>query len=115
MLRSADQVLALRPDYATMGDLKIGVIGPHPAGGPADHEVRAFAPGLSVVEDPVTGSLNAGFAIWLTRDGLLPPDYTVRQGTALGRSGDVRISTDAAGDIWVGGASRTLIQGTLTL
>jgi PhzF family phenazine biosynthesis protein len=115
VLRSADQVLALRPDYATMGDLKIGVIGPHPAGGPADHEVRAFAPGLSVVEDPVTGSLNAGFAIWLTRDGLLPPDYTVRQGTALGRSGDVRISTDAAGDIWVGGASRTLIHGTLTL
>lgn len=115
VLRSADDVLAIRPNYVTMGDLTIGVIGPHGPGGPADYEVRAFAPGLAVVEDPVTGSLNAGFAIWLTRAGLLPPNYTVRQGTALGRSGDVRISTDDAGDIWVGGQCQTVIRGTVTL
>lgn len=115
VLRSADAVLALRPNHAAMGELKIGVIGVHDADGPADYEVRAFAPGLSVTEDPVTGSLNAGLAVWLTRAGLVPPNYTVRQGTALGRRGDVRISTDSDGAIWVGGECRTLIRGTVTL
>jgi PhzF family phenazine biosynthesis protein len=114
-LRSADDVLALRPQFSAMGNLMIGVIGAHPAGGPADYEVRAFAPSMSVVEDPVTGSVNAGLAVWLTRAGLVPPNYTVRQGTALQRSGDVRINTDDAGYIWVGGVSRTLIAGTVTL
>jgi PhzF family phenazine biosynthesis protein len=115
VLGSAQAVLGLRPDFASMGDLKIGVIGAHPAGGPADYEVRAFAPGLAVVEDPVTGSLNAGFAVWLTREGLVPASYAVRQGTTLGRSGDVSISTDEDGEIWVGGASRTLISGSVSL
>jgi PhzF family phenazine biosynthesis protein len=115
VLGSVDEVLAVRPNFSSMGDLKIGIIGAHPVGGPADYEVRAFAPGLSVVEDPVTGSLNAGLAVWLTRSGMAPANYTVRQGTVLGRRGDVSITTDEAGDIWVGGASTTLISGTLTL
>ena len=81
----------------------------------ADVEVRAFCPGLGINEDPVTGSLNAGFAVWLTRAGRLPTSYVARQGTALGRDGRVLISTDASGDIWVGGSSRTLVSGTLEL
>ncbi|KQZ68610.1 PhzF family phenazine biosynthesis protein [Nocardioides sp. Root151] len=115
LLDSADDVLALTPDYAAIGDLDLGVIGPHAEGGPADYEVRAFCPELAVPEDPVTGSLNAGFAVWLIGAGLAASAYTVRQGTALGRSGDVRITTDESGDQWVGGAARTLIRGTLTL
>jgi predicted PhzF superfamily epimerase YddE/YHI9 len=63
----------------------------------------------------VTGSLNAGFAMWLTRAGHLPGSYVARQGTVLGRNGRVRIETDEAGEIWVGGTSRTLVAGTLTL
>ncbi|GAB2865856.1 PhzF family phenazine biosynthesis protein [Nocardioides pacificus] len=115
VLASADDVLALRPDMAAMGDLDVGVIGAHAPGGPADHEVRAFVPGIGVPEDPVTGSLNAGFAVWLIRAGLLPPSYVVRQGTALGRDGRVVVSSDEDGRIWVGGESRTLVSGTLTL
>jgi hypothetical protein len=38
-------VLALRPDFAALGDAKVGVVGAHPTGGPADVEVRAFCPG----------------------------------------------------------------------
>lgn len=114
VLRSAEQVLSIRPDIATLGDLDVGVIGPHAPGGPADHEVRAFVPG-SIGEDPVTGSLNAGFARWLVPAGLLPGHYAVRQGTALGRSGDVLITTDDAGHQWVGGTSRTVIRGSATL
>lgn len=116
-LDSAQQVLDLRPDFAALArqGLQVGVIGPHDTGGPADFEVRAFCPELAVPEDPVTGSLNAGLAIWLIRAGLVPESYTVRQGTVLGRSGDVRVSTDDTGQIWVGGACRTLITGTLSL
>ena len=118
-LVSADDVLGLRPDFVAMSGLEIGVIGAHEedqrAELGADYEVRAFCPGFSIPEDPVTGSLNAGFALWLVRAGHLPGDFVTRQGTALRRNGRVRITTDEAGDIWVGGTSRTLIEGTLTL
>src|SRR5699024_8795520 len=106
--------LALRPDFVAMGDLALGVIGEHPEGVPADFEVRAFVPGMSVPEDPVTGSLNAGFAVWLTGDGSAPACYTVRQGTALGRRGEVQVESRDDG-IWVGGSSRTLVTGSLSL
>lgn len=113
-LRGADDVLALRPDFAAMGDLAVGVIGAHDSGAPADFEVRAFVPGLSVPEDPVTGSLNAGFAVWLIGAGSAPGTYTVRQGTALGRRGEVRVDSSDDG-IWIGGTTRTLISGSLHL
>lgn len=114
VLPSAEAVLGVRPDVAALGDVKVGVIGAHAPDGPADHEVRAFVPG-AIGEDPVTGSLNAGFAVWLVGVGLVPPAYTVRQGTAIGRAGDVRITTDDAGAQWVGGRARTLIRGALEL
>ena len=118
-LSSAADVLDLRPDFGTMAGLEIGVIGPYDEGQRgdvgADYEVRAFCPGFTIPEDPVTGSLNAGLALWLTRAGHLPASYVARQGTALGRDGRVRISTDEAGDIWVGGTSRTLVTGTVEL
>ncbi|MDT0203488.1 PhzF family phenazine biosynthesis protein [Nocardioides sp. AE5] len=115
LLTSAEDVLALEPDFAVMGDLKVGVIGPYADSGdrPADFEVRAFVPSLAVPEDPVTGSLNASLARWLVDAGLAPTSYAVRQGTALGRRGDVRISSDEQGALWVGGECRTLVSGTL--
>jgi len=118
-LASAEDVLDLRPDFAAMSGLEIGVIGAHDedqrAELGAEYEVRALCPGLTGGEDPVTGSLNAGFAMWLSRAGHLPGSYVARQGTVLGRNGRVRIETDESGEIWVGGSSRTLVAGTLTL
>lgn len=113
VLGSAEEVLALEPDFAAFGDLDIGVIGPHAPGGPADYEVRAFVPELGVTEDPVTGSLNAGFAVWLIGAGLAPESYTVRQGTAMGRAGDVELWSQD-GQVWVGGRARVLISGEVT-
>jgi PhzF family phenazine biosynthesis protein len=81
----------------------------------AAYEVRAFCPEYAIPEDPVTGSLNAGFALWLTRSGHLPPDCVGRQGTALGRDGRVRITTDESGDVWVGGATTTVVSGSVDL
>ncbi len=112
-LGSREEVLAVNPDYAAIGDLDIGVFGPWTEGGEAQLEVRAFA-GSNQAEDPVTGSFNAGLAVWLIGAGLAPPHYVASQGTALHRRG--RVYIDQEGDtIWVGGEVRSLIEGELTL
>ena len=114
LLASAARVLALRPDAAALGELKLGVVGPHPAGGDAQFEVRAFVPGLGVPEDPVTGSLNAGLAQWLIGAGIAPAAYVAAQGTALQRAG--RVQLQRAGDtIWVGGEVTPVVEGIVTL
>jgi PhzF family phenazine biosynthesis protein len=111
-LDSAASVLSLRPDFGAL-DVDTGVLGRLGPGEDADVEVRAFCPGMGINEDPVTGSLNAGFAVWLTGTGRLPPSYVARQGTALGRDGRVQITTDDG--VWVGGSSRTVVRGTVDL
>ncbi|HWV77310.1 MAG TPA: PhzF family phenazine biosynthesis protein [Isoptericola sp.] len=114
-LRDAAAVLAVEPDLAAFGGLKIGVVGTYaPGESDAAVEVRAFVPDIGVAEDPVTGSLNAGLGQWLA-GGLLPPSYIASQGTALGRRGRVHVRRDADGDVWVGGAAVTTIAGTVTL
>jgi PhzF family phenazine biosynthesis protein len=116
MLRSAEQVLALKPDGSVLAGLDIGVVGPHPAGSETAFEVRAFFPGNNgLAEDPVTGSLNAALAQWLIGAGLAPGRYVAAQGTALAREGRVHIERDASGTVWVGGASVTCINGTVLL
>lgn len=74
-----------------------------------------FNAGVTVLEDPVTGSFNASLAQWLIADGLAPSSYTATQGTSLGRFGQVHISQDATGQVWVGGDSVTCIEGSVTL
>lgn len=113
LLRDAETVLALRPDWAAFGELRIGVVGRYAADGPADVEVRAFCPQYGVPEDPVTGSLNAGIGQWLAGDRL-PASYVASQGTALQRAGRVHVSL-IDGEIWVGGDTATTITGTVSL
>jgi PhzF family phenazine biosynthesis protein len=113
LLASADAVLAVRPGPA---DLDIGIAGPYPAGSPAAFEVRAFFPKDGVtIEDPVTGSFNASLAQWLISSGRARAPYLVRQGTAVGRDGQVHISTGPDGSVWVGGGVVTCISGTVDL
>jgi len=115
LLLEAQDVLELEPDFRLLGDLAVGVIGPYAS----DHdelptyETRAFVPGLSVPEDPVTGSLAAGFATWLIGDGLAPDRYLVHQGTALGRRGRIHVHRDDG--IWVGGDTVIGISGQVAL
>jgi len=113
LLADADAVLALRPDVV---DLDIGVVGPHPPGVDAAFEVRAFFPkDGSTVEDPVTGSLNAGLAQWLLDTGRATAPYVAAQGTALGRAGRVHIMRDDDGVIWVGGGTVTCVAGEIAV
>ncbi|EHR69199.1 phenazine biosynthesis protein PhzF family [Burkholderiales bacterium JOSHI_001] len=114
LLPDAATVLALKPDFNAMGDLKLGVVGAHPAASECQWELRAFVPTLGVKEDPVTGSLNAGVAQWLIGEGLAPDCYVAAQGAALGRAGRVHVQRQGA-DIWVGGDTVALVQGSLSL
>ena len=115
-LPSAQSVLALEPDHGALAatQAKVGVVGPHPAGSECAFEVRAFGAAIGVNEDPVTGSLNAGLAQWLIGDGLAPPSYVAAQGARLGRAGRVHVS-QRDGETWVGGASVTCIEGSVSL
>jgi len=114
LLADAATVLALQPDFVAMRGLKLGVVGPHPAGSECQFEVRAFVPTLGVPEDPVTGSLNAGLAQWLIGAGLAPARYVAAQGAALGRAG--RVHVEQAGDtVWIGGDVTPVVSGVVTL
>ncbi|MBU6335730.1 MAG: PhzF family phenazine biosynthesis protein [Chloroflexi bacterium] len=113
LLADTATVLALNPVRVSQ---PVGVIGAYPAGAPAAFEVRAFFPQHGfVLEDPVTGSLNASLAQWLIGAGYAHAPYVVAQGQVLGRAGRVHIAGDAAGDIWVGGATLTCVRGTVVL
>lgn len=111
LLDSPDAVLAARVGAS---DLDIGLVAMNPPGSPAAIEVRGFFPADGMLfEDPVTGSLNASLAQWLTSSGRLAAPYVAAQGTALGRSGRVHVDRDADGTVWVGGATTTRIRGTI--
>ena len=140
LLDSTDTVLALTPNHLELKNIgiKVGVAGVYIASNatqliakssrearafnqhaststaseePIDLEVRAFAAPVGVFEDPVTGGLNASLAQWLIADGYLPASYVAAQGICLDRAGRVYISRDAVGQVWVGGAVVTCIDG----
>ena len=140
LLHDVDTVLALAPDHAALKRLgtKVGVAARRGAAAPGlirranrearafaaqaaaatdptDLEVRAFAAPVGIAEDPVTGSLNASLAQWLMADGHMPSNYSARQGTALGRAGQVFLSQDVQGQVWVGGDVVGCIEGNVRL
>lgn len=125
-VNSAAACLAIEADPAALariveavGTHGAAVYGPHDADGPATFEVRCLMVGgnLGVGEDPVTGSANAALAELLSAQQRRPgPAYTVRQGTALGRAGNVSVRyDDAAGKTWIGGSAVTIVDGTFRL
>lgn len=114
-LATAAEVLALEPDFSRMPDAMVGAIGAHPDGSRHAFEMRTFAPGAGVPEDPACGSMNAGVGQWLTSTGAAPASYRVSQGTRLGRAASIEITADADGTVWVSGAAVVLISGTITL
>ena len=113
LLDTAARVLALQPNWAALGDLKLGVVGPHEAGAETQFELRALIGGGNY-EDPVTGSLNASVAQWLIGARLAPPRYVASQGAALRRAGRVFIDSEA-GTVWVGGDVSECIRGEVLL
>lgn len=120
LLTDAETVLGLEPDFSRHPKeetLDIGVVGFHPPDSDCLYEVRAFFSGAGgrMLEDPVTGSLNASLAEWLISEGRASPPYVASQGTRLDRSGRIHISQDEEGSVWVGGDTSTVVSGTLDL
>ena len=74
---------------------------------------RVFAPGLSVPEDPATGSAALGLGVWLVTSGLLPADgesgYVVHQGVELHRPSVLDCAVTAAG----GAVTRAQVTGNV--
>lgn len=125
-MATAADCLAVVPDVDALAALVhsvgmhgIALYGPHDANGPATFEVRCLMSGgrLGVGEDPVTGSANAALAGLLSAQQRRPGlRYTARQGTVLGRAGEISVHyDDAAGKTWVGGPAVTIVDGTFRL
>ena len=113
LLDSAEAVLAIKPDLVRCD---LGVAGPYPPGSECAFEVRAFfLVGEQVLEDPVTGSLNASLGQWLLSSGRVTAPYVASQGTAMGRRGRVHIDAGDDGTVWVSGATTTTVTGTADL
>ena len=127
-LASPQVLLALRPQPAQLqtlatlfeGDVGLGLCAleppcPHPA--PTQRlpqlQVRAFT--LDGAEDPVTGSLNACLAQWLTQQGHLTAPYWAQQGRCVGRDGWIGVRQDAQQQLWIEGHSVTCITGQVWL
>ena len=115
LLDRAEAVLALEPEPGLLKAFdKVGFIAPWSPGSECDFEVRAFVCGARPFEDPVTGSLNAGFAQWLIGSGRAPERYLAAQGKRLGRAGRVHVARE--GDtIWIGGDCVTGVRGDVSL
>jgi trans-2,3-dihydro-3-hydroxyanthranilate isomerase len=83
--------------------------------------LRHFAPANGIPEDPVTGTAHAVAAIYLDREGLLPPGerllLTGEQGHAVDRRGEVTVEVQRqAGritDVRIGGTAVIVARGEL--
>lgn len=112
-LASHAALRAARPLGTAPVPSDVGLVAPGDPARGCQWELRAFFTNAQgrVVEDPVTGSLNAAVAQYLAGAGLAPaPGYRAAQGYATGADGqiDVAIEADA---IWIGGAVRIVAQG----
>ncbi|SEL77816.1 phenazine biosynthesis protein PhzF family [Pseudoxanthomonas sp. GM95] len=121
LLELADEAAlrALQPDQALIaalpGNGKLAVFA-RSHGGEHDLAVRAFAPGVGVAEDPVTGSANGSIGAYLAANDALPGRdgrYVASQGRELGRDGRVLVQVDDARDVWIGGQVQPVIQGQI--
>ena len=113
-LQSAARALELKPDFAKLRGLSLGVVAAHAAGADVQFEVRALIGHGPGYEDPVTGSLNASLAQWLIGSGVAPPQYVAAQGAALKRAGRVHVQRIGA-DTWIGGDVCAVVAGTVAL
>lgn len=82
---------------------------------------RFYAPQSGVPEDPVTGSVHASLAVYVTGAGKAPDRFIAEQGDFLGRPGRLRVEIErdapgaAARRVRVGGRAVTVLHAELLL
>lgn len=112
-LRSAEDVLAADPMAKVPPGTAVGLAAHLAEGEGADWEVRAFFADSfgRLVEDPVTGSFNAGLAVHLFASGLGNGGYVAAQGRKVGADGRVHCRQEPDGTVWIGGRVDTIAEG----
>ncbi|MEO7247481.1 MAG: PhzF family phenazine biosynthesis protein [Novosphingobium sp.] len=105
LLRTVDDVLAAQPAARAPVGTDVGIAALAEPGSGADWELRAFfANGREqIIEDPVTGSFNAGVALHLFGSGKVKGSYIAAQGRMTGADGEVHCVQDEDGSVWIGG------------
>lgn len=117
-LESAEDVLTVDASRVSWPKyVGVSLIGAHHPGGECDYEVRNISPSSGMVEDPITGSLNAALARWMWEEGRLTKNLVVAQGTKLGRAGRVYVGAPSLGSdrVTVGGHTHVVIDGQVFL
>jgi PhzF family phenazine biosynthesis protein len=111
---SAEAVLAARPVPVAPVPTDVGLIGAWSDGGrDRQFELRAFFADANghVVEDPVTGSLNASVAQYLVAGGqVAAPGYVAGQGQCIGADGRIAVAIEDDA-VWIGGTVRMVARG----
>jgi trans-2,3-dihydro-3-hydroxyanthranilate isomerase len=120
-LPSEEDVAALRPDLARLGELPavLGINGFAGQGG--RWKTRMFAPGGGVPEDPATGSAAGPLAVHLARHGRIPfgDEIEISQGAEIGRPSTLYARADGTPErlerVEVGGAAVIVARGEFRL
>lgn len=82
-----------------------------------DLVVRAFPAGVGIVEDPASGAANGLIGAYIAQRepvGGLARGYRVSQGREMGHDAAITVRIEAPEAVWVGGQTRTIIDGALT-
>ena len=99
----------------SIGITGVNVFGLCPGGTDFDLEVRSFAPGDGIPEDPVCGSGNGCVAALVRRDDILGTrSYVATQDCSVGRDGRIAVEFED-NTIWLGGRAVTCIEGSLKI
>ncbi|WP_431803231.1 PhzF family phenazine biosynthesis protein [Halobacillus andaensis] len=121
-LSDAEVVRNLRPNMEKLtaltpkGVTGVTVFGSTTEPSDAAFEVRSFAPGEGVPEDPVCGSGNGSVATMVQQLELTEgADYVASQGSCLGRNGRVEIRFQDDGSILLGAHAVTCVEGQLNV
>ena len=116
-------VRAWHPDHAAMialarADDCLGLcVFARCAGSNHDLVVRAFPAGVGIIEDPASGAANGLIAAWIAQSeprGPLARGYRVSQGREIGHDACIVVRIDEGGNVWVGGSTDVVIDGTLS-
>ncbi len=120
-LRSREEVAALRPDLARLGELPATVVCNCFAGDGVQWKTRMFAPAGGVPEDPATGSAAGPLAVHLVRHGLVEPgeEIEITQGVEIGRPSRLYARADGSREridrVEVGGSAVVVARGEFRL
>ena len=120
-LGSEEDVAALKPDLARLGELPAALGFNTFAGSGSKWKTRMFAPGGGVAEDPATGSAAGPLALHLARHGRIAfgDEIEISQGAEIGRPSTLFARVEGTPEqverVEVGGSATMVARGEFRL